>query len=452
MIILILFLLFKFSKQCPLNMEPLKAIEAYSYNNKLNIIKCNLSTDCPSNGYCYKDGKNQYGICCPTKESVCQLFSSPGYGDCQNKTLTNKLMYYFDKIDLKCKPFLIGGCKGLNNNRFQTINECQKFCHSTGCLPGELPLYTDHLGTLKYCTMSNPCPLPYKCRFDNIFRRHICCGRNDYLKECPSPKLQPYLNIIEESGMSCHSSESFDTCPNNFICTKSKITSTSYHCCGNDPFTICPNGRKAALTHKNDSHQSVMKCVLFKDNQCPRGFECINVTNIKNTLHGFCCEKVLDIKNSTNLLIQKDCSLKKYKCNEGFYCHLFDNKKGICKSIPNNINEINELRLKKNNLNKSKNKKIFIDKWLSINDNYTSVKLSKYSSYYWRKSKDPLCPYINFLISCSPIDGEKVFLDNCKQLENETNKYNGWNIQSFCQFNIQYQMFACCSLEVPLFS
>ncbi|CEF63196.1 Proteinase inhibitor I2, Kunitz metazoa domain and Cysteine-rich repeat and Lustrin, cysteine-rich repeated domain-containing protein [Strongyloides ratti] len=435
-------------------MEPLKTIKAYSYKNELNIIKCNLSIDCPSNGYCYKDGNNQYGICCPSKENVCQLFSSPGYGECQNNTLSNKIMYYFDNLDLKCKPFLIGGCKGLNNNRFQSINDCQKFCFSTGCLPGELPLYTDHLGTLHYCTTQNPCPSPYKCRFDNIFRQHICCGRNDYLNQCLSPNLQPYLNIIEESGMTCHPSESFDTCPNNFICTKNKTTSLTYHCCGNDPLTLCPNGRKAALTHKDNSYQSVIKCPLFKDNQCPRGFECTDVTNIENTLHGFCCEKesktIINIKKNIISITQKDCTSKNYQCDEGFYCHLFDNQKGICKSIENNIKPKNIiLNYKKYNSKVNINKEIFLKKWLSINNNNTNVKLS---SYYWKKSKDPLCPYMNSIVSCSPTDNKNVSVDKCKQLENETNEYNGWNIQSFCQFNIQYQMFACCSFEVPLFS
>uniref|UniRef100_A0A0N4Z0H1 BPTI/Kunitz inhibitor domain-containing protein n=1 Tax=Parastrongyloides trichosuri TaxID=131310 RepID=A0A0N4Z0H1_PARTI len=430
-------------------MEPLKGIEPYSYNNTLKYINCSFSFDCPSKSYCYKDGMNQYGSCCQNKENICMLLSSPGYGDCENETYQNKIMYYFDSIDLMCKPFRIGGCKGLNNNRFHSIEECKKFCHSSACLPGELPIYTDHLGTLKICTMSSSCPSSHTCRFDTIFRRHVCCGRNDFLNNCPSPNLQPYLNSIEESAMTCQQYESFDTCPNNFVCLKNVVNSTSSFCCGNNVFSLCPNGNKAALTHKNDSHQSVMKCNLFKDNQCPRGFECLSLTNKENAIFGVCCEKKMnnkfDHKKYSIEIKGKICTPEYNECDEGFYCHSSGNEKGNCRIIKDSLTKIDESNYINFISKTTINKIMFMYKWLSskVKDNSTQLQTSIF--HHWIKTEDSLCPYVYYKSSCTPKD-PKTSIDDCKHLENET------NIKAFCQFNIQYQKFACCSFKVPSFS
>jgi len=35
--------------------------------------------------------------------------------------------YYFDSETQQCSPFIYGGCRG-NNNRFDTIEECEETC------------------------------------------------------------------------------------------------------------------------------------------------------------------------------------------------------------------------------------------------------------------------------------------------------------------------------------
>lgn len=62
--------------------------------------------------------------------SICLLPPQPGYGDCDNKK--PKLMYYFDATRLRCQPFKVLECLGVNQNRFNTEEECVAQCERTG--------------------------------------------------------------------------------------------------------------------------------------------------------------------------------------------------------------------------------------------------------------------------------------------------------------------------------
>lgn len=57
--------------------------------------------------------------------------------------------YYYNARDKRCKPFLFGGCGG-NNNRFYTINSCNKMCQ-------RLPNKTNRPDLCKLKALPGPC-------------------------------------------------------------------------------------------------------------------------------------------------------------------------------------------------------------------------------------------------------------------------------------------------------
>ncbi|RCN34505.1 Kunitz/Bovine pancreatic trypsin inhibitor domain protein [Ancylostoma caninum] len=61
-------------------------------------------------------------------ENVCSLPPNPGYGDCSSEPV---IKFYFDVYDLQCKRFLFLNCKGGNQNRFDSEEECIRVCHYT---------------------------------------------------------------------------------------------------------------------------------------------------------------------------------------------------------------------------------------------------------------------------------------------------------------------------------
>lgn len=63
--------------------------------------------------------------------SICTQQPSPGYGECGRQAT---MKFYFDSVNLRCQPFSYIECNGGNANRFNTLEECERFCSSTGFL------------------------------------------------------------------------------------------------------------------------------------------------------------------------------------------------------------------------------------------------------------------------------------------------------------------------------
>lgn len=58
---------------------------------------------------------------------ICLSPPQPGYGECDSRP-----MYYFDIISLSCKKFTVLECRGVNQNRFETLKECETKCIGSG--------------------------------------------------------------------------------------------------------------------------------------------------------------------------------------------------------------------------------------------------------------------------------------------------------------------------------
>ncbi|VDN56762.1 unnamed protein product [Dracunculus medinensis] len=118
---------------------------------------------------------------------ICLSPPQPGYGECDSRP-----MYYFDIISLSCKKFTVLECRGVNQNRFETLKECETKCIGSVCRePQEILIENSRP---RICA-KRQCPLNYTCEYDELFRRHICCGIktiiNDNRKE-ENSRVEPY--------------------------------------------------------------------------------------------------------------------------------------------------------------------------------------------------------------------------------------------------------------------
>lgn len=114
---------------------------------------------------------------------------NPGYGDCFEEPRT---MFYFDSMDLKCKKFKVINCNIKNQNQFETYELCTRFCQSTACLAGQSLLLARDSSPVN-CRQAG-CPIGYRCVYDKLFNRHVCCGHSPTGLSLP-PRFVPQLKI-----------------------------------------------------------------------------------------------------------------------------------------------------------------------------------------------------------------------------------------------------------------
>ncbi|PAV59730.1 hypothetical protein WR25_23708 [Diploscapter pachys] len=243
--------------------------------------KCENDADCGSNYYCESfvySHAAQIKICCPHKENICRLSPDPGSAStCKNNSMPLN-RYYFDSYELKCKNFEYFGCVEGNQNRFRSEGECMKFCQNTACLPGSVVRLS--AGGPHLCDNS-PCPNSDVCRFDSIYKKHVCCTmeiRQQPTQICPTDS-HPYLLASSHQPLRCIPHHEFDNCPSKFVC------SLSGYCCSSISSTVCPESSTPFI----DSVVRQSSICTVGVTQCSMGYSCQNTTN---SVLGFCCSNL----------------------------------------------------------------------------------------------------------------------------------------------------------------
>ncbi|EYB94911.1 hypothetical protein Y032_0166g87 [Ancylostoma ceylanicum] len=257
-----------------------------------------------------------------SSEKICSLPPNPGYGDCSSEP---SIKFYFDVYDLRCKKFLFLNCKGSNQNRFDTEEECIRVCHYTACRPGEI-IALSNATTPIICEKPSQCPDGYRCSYDKLFRRHVCCGYSNLDRTCPESSVS-YASPTQHSSQRCSPSPTTDQCPENFICLKKERTG---HCC-KPQRDYCPLGQ-TPLDETLSGHPK--KCNLMQSQfACPEGYECI--TPYRGNPWGYCCSTRIEARCSDgsdpylypeNNQPQK-CTVGVTTCRVGYSCQ------GLCNSI-----------------------------------------------------------------------------------------------------------------------
>ncbi|CAI5455681.1 unnamed protein product [Caenorhabditis angaria] len=303
-------------------------------------IWCDNSEECEGGWECVPSGQFHFSkpinYCCQVRESICSMPPNPGYGECFEEPRTK---YYFDSLDLKCKKFQVISCNNKNQNQFDTLDQCTRFCQNTACLDGQ-SLFLARDNTPVDCENIS-CPPGYRCVYDKLFNRHVCCGHSP-TGVCPIGSVS-YSQARSTQPMRCTPSTVIDTCPADYVCT----TQGLYSFCCSSHDALCPAGQQP---YSHIVSKKSMKCNPMESSSCPPTYYCS--TAVPGAQWGFCCsvhiEATCPIGTSAYIEINTRtpvrCTVGVTQCNVGYSCQSsqLGSLIGFCCTVPKMIFRIPE--------------------------------------------------------------------------------------------------------------
>ncbi|KRX86926.1 Uncharacterized protein T4E_7007 [Trichinella pseudospiralis] len=228
-------------------------------NPKGELIKCSSINSCPD-GYTCTDKRGEK-FCCPSAGYFCNQPVNPGKS-CTGGKVSKK--FYFDPVERICKAFNYFGCNG-NDNRFNTIGECESWCDLSAVCSHGLPIRESR--ETRNCSAEKSCPSGYKC-VSVTNGENFCC-----------PDRNLVCNMPLNPGFSCSSVEQSEMFFYHFsskACLKFK-----YEGCGGNLnrfhtlqscqsfclSMLCPVGNPLSTNGK------VKHCKT--DHECPSEYSCV---------------------------------------------------------------------------------------------------------------------------------------------------------------------------------
>ncbi|VDD95678.1 unnamed protein product [Enterobius vermicularis] len=176
-------------------------------------------------------------------------------------------MYYFDATRLHCQHFKVLECLGINDNRFNSAEECAAECERTACKPGESLLIAN--GQVQLCG-TEQCPANYICRYDALFRRHVCCGYSN--SGACAAGYRTYMSAREATPFKCNVNYVKDECPPDYLCTSSTESSDNY-CCSLEKGYECLNRNPNSI---------IGFCCMKKKEKSSKGTHSSNKNRVRN--------------------------------------------------------------------------------------------------------------------------------------------------------------------------
>ncbi|CAB3406929.1 unnamed protein product [Caenorhabditis bovis] len=241
--------------------------------------RCGRDTDCPSTHTCAME----HQVCCPTPQTLC---TEPlRVGDCKQSVR----QFWYNAETKTCESFLYTGCQG-NNNRFNSLNECQSYCKNINAEP-KCPqgrAYVDFSGKFMQCGEGlggTACPANYECTFDGLV--YGCCPSKAYT-----------CSLQVNKGIACGSGSSYRYFYNNqakecqsflFLgCDGNSNNFPSIDKCQNYcEIAICPNGGSPLRTNSK-----VRSCSNAEP--CPSGYDC-SIVEANGVMQRRCCPSKVSI-------------------------------------------------------------------------------------------------------------------------------------------------------------
>uniref|UniRef100_A0A914UKY9 BPTI/Kunitz inhibitor domain-containing protein n=1 Tax=Plectus sambesii TaxID=2011161 RepID=A0A914UKY9_9BILA len=260
---------------CPNGGQP------YRNDKTSQVVVCSKTETCPTTHECVSVSSSGSTVnrCCPTKAHICGM--PPQQGTMCGSTSVTR--YYFNIVTKECTSFAFNGCAG-NLNNFADMKQCNYFCLSAACDPGDIVYVNPNSNKVVECNnaLQNSCPPNFNCRYDTLSTKHVCCGSTN-MGVCPESE-KAYVNALDMTVRECLVNIE-TSCPGNFLCRLNKIKNR-YYCCASINGNVCPTGR---ALYKNSQTLNPIRCSLNdRQSTCPTGYSCQSKTK-DTSYQGYCC-------------------------------------------------------------------------------------------------------------------------------------------------------------------
>ncbi|KAL6740242.1 hypothetical protein Aduo_013616 [Ancylostoma duodenale] len=262
---------------CPNGGSPLRS------NSKLR--SCGTTDPCPVGYECSQvDGNGvTHRRCCPTKASICakppQMGMLPKCGSGSGQT-----RFYFNVALQTCSPYTSNGCDS-SLNSFKTLTECEDFCLSAGCKPGDTVYKDPNTNRPFLCNtaLQNNCPTNYQCTLNSLTQEHVCCG-SDSMGVCPIGE-KAFMDPLSSTPRQCAMAAD-GKCPAGYLCRFSP-NNHKYYCCGSISGSLCPAGR--ALFRYAATQLPLQCSISHGGGACPPSYSC--QSDVAGAFQGYCCSQ-----------------------------------------------------------------------------------------------------------------------------------------------------------------
>uniref|UniRef100_A0A183BTQ1 Kunitz/Bovine pancreatic trypsin inhibitor domain protein n=1 Tax=Globodera pallida TaxID=36090 RepID=A0A183BTQ1_GLOPA len=275
------------------------------------LIVCGTGVNCPSTHECTSvtTGTSVINRCCPTRAYICSL--PPQQGSTCSSSASAR--YYFNIVTKECTQFTYNGCSG-NLNNFGTLEQCNNFCLSAACTPGDVAYVNPNTKLPFECNaaLSNSCPNNFVCTYDPLSTNSVCCGATN-MGVCPEGE-KAYVNAVDMSVRECLINMD-GSCPSNYLC-RFNAPKNRYYCCASISGDLCPAGK--ALVN--------FGCAISgPNNPCPPAYTC--QSEVLSAFQGHCCSSSFLCPNKAEFYIEESTMMPRsctpgafITCPNGFTC------------------------------------------------------------------------------------------------------------------------------------
>ncbi|GMR42638.1 hypothetical protein PMAYCL1PPCAC_12833 [Pristionchus mayeri] len=288
------------------------------------LMVCSSSNTCPTTHECTSvtSGSSVVSRCCPSRGFICSLPPQQG-SSCSSSAAAR---FYFNIVTKECTQFTYNGCSASkdgapgNLNNFATLEQCNNFCLSAACSPGDVA-YVNPNTQLPYecnAALSNSCPANFGCTFDQLSGNSVCCGATN-MDVCPDGE-KAYVNAADMSVRECLINVE-GSCPNNYLC-RFHAQKNRYYCCASISGDLCPSGK---ALYREPSSKSPIRCTISASNQCPNGYSC--QSDVPGAFQGYCCSASPVCPNKAEFYLEesnqmpRSCTVGAFiTCPNGYTC------------------------------------------------------------------------------------------------------------------------------------
>uniref|UniRef100_A0A914C9V7 BPTI/Kunitz inhibitor domain-containing protein n=1 Tax=Acrobeloides nanus TaxID=290746 RepID=A0A914C9V7_9BILA len=288
------------------------------------LMVCSAASVCPSTHECTSvtSGSSVVNRCCPTRAYICSLPPQQG-SSCSSSAAAR---YYFNIVTKECTQFTYNGCSG-NLNNFATLEQCNNFCLSAACTPGDIAYVNPNTNLPYECNaaLSNSCPSNFACTYDQLSSNSVCCGATN-MEVCPEGE-KAYVNAADMGVRECLINVD-GSCPSNYLCRFNALKNR-YYCCASITGDLCPSGK---ALYRDASSKSPIRCTISASSaQCPNGYTC--QSDVPGAFQGYCCSASYLCPNKAEFFIEENTQMPRsctvgafITCPNGYSCQSTQNE------------------------------------------------------------------------------------------------------------------------------